>query len=742
MPGPVQDLGYRPWMQTGVSFTDFNDFAYVGYRNVGGNTNEFVINWSNDIATYGPDDMAFRFTREYDFTVPNPPTNGRIDNDFTKSDDMDGRHIARFTPTGEFGLGPNFGYTIDNSAYVRPQSMFHMSSYKQQDTWFQITNQTGTAETAADGLRIGITDTGTAHIKQQEALPLVLYTGAVEDVRIVPASASTLTGNHGMVGIGNFSLDTLDAKLDINGDLRIRTVTQRDTLLQVLVIDSNDHNRVHWRNIGGLGGNATAFNGTSIDTATSQVQLGQDVGDSLNPAMLVNNRQVPMNNFNIQFDGLGVQGANQISVGAPSPIPTLTGDTNLTSKFSTYNEDDLIAGSFVSDEQNFSGSSFGFTSSGDFIRTNMIGVAGIALKKNFDFAVGVYGTAAQANIGGSTLRGVVGQIRFGGNKTKAIGVHGIGENTKGGQNYGGYFEALGSPNNNIGVFCTAPVTPSTFPPTPPSNLALFADGDVFVSGTAYLANPAVVSDQQFKTNIDSLQNALQIITQLNPRNFEYVASLSPKLNFPLGEQYGFIAQEVEQVLPTIISEGIIPEVYDSLGNIVESAIQYKSLNYNALIAILTKGMQEQQINIDSLHHVVNEQDSINNDLETRLAFLESCIRNANICEEGNRTINQNPNSGINQKSIELINTNGIILDQNLPNPFAENTVINYNIPTEVAEAKLLFYDLNGRIIKELVIEERGESKLTVYGSNLKTGVYTYSLIADGELIATKKMVKK
>jgi hypothetical protein len=78
----------------------------------------------------------------------------------------------------------------------------------------------------------------------------------------------------------------------------------------------------------------------------------------------------------------------------------------------------------------------------------------------------------------------------------------------------------------------------------------------------------------------------------------------------------------------------------------------------------------------------------------------------------------------------------------MPNPFAENTVINYNIPTEVMEAKLLFYDLNGRIIKELIIEERGESKLTVYGTNLKTGVYTYSLIADGELIATKKMVKK
>ena len=42
----------------------------------------------------------------------------------------------------------------------------------------------------------------------------------------------------------------------------------------------------------------------------------------------------------------------------------------------------------------------------------------------------------------------------------------------------------------------------------------------------------------------------------------------------------------------------------------------------------------------------------------------------------------------------------------------------------------------------MYIDERGASKLTVYGENLKSGIYTYSLIADGELIATKKMVKQ
>ena len=135
-------------------------------------------------------------------------------------------------------------------------------------------------------------------------------------------------------------------------------------------------------------------------------------------------------------------------------------------------------------------------------------------------------------------------------------------------------------------------------------------------------------------------------------------------------------------------------------------------------------MQEQQTTIDSLMDAV----------ET----LATCVNNANLCNTQSRANNENGEG----KVIELENLNAIILDQNLPNPFAEKTSINYVIPTDVKEAQLLFYDMNGRIIKQVDITERGEGKLTVYGENLQNGVYTYSLIADGKLIATKKMVKQ
>jgi hypothetical protein len=80
----------------------------------------------------------------------------------------------------------------------------------------------------------------------------------LEVARMEPTLASTLpSSNYGMMGIGNFAPGSpndaggipVDAKLDIDGDLRIRQVTRVDTLNAVLVIDTNDLNRVHWRSI-------------------------------------------------------------------------------------------------------------------------------------------------------------------------------------------------------------------------------------------------------------------------------------------------------------------------------------------------------------------------------------------------------------------------------------------------------------------------------------------------------------
>lgn len=261
------------------------------------------------------------------------------------------------------------------------------------------------------------------------------------------------------------------------------------------------------------------------------------------------------------------------------------------------------------------------------------------------------------------------------------------------------------------------------------NWAGFFDGNMNVTGTIFTNNGnASLSDQMFKQNIEDIINATELLNQLQPRTYNLDSSSYTYMNFDTKKHMGLIAQEVATVLPELVINSTLPAQTDSLGNEIAPSINYLSLNYQELIPLIIAGMKEQQQTISNLQSTVED--------------LKNCLNNANICTEGHRTMNTEPSNNINNRNVELVNTNSIILDQNLPNPFAENTVINYNIPTDVMEAKLLFYDLNGRIIKELIIEERGESKLTVYGTNLKTGVYTYSLIADGELIATKKMVKK
>lgn len=719
----------------------------------------------------------------------------------------------------------------------------------------------------------------------------------LETMRINPDTASTMGGNFGMVGIGDYSPGslndgTLDAKLDIDGDLRIRTVTEDTTLFKVLVIDSADHNRVHWRSIADLGGNVTANNGISVtannvvqlgvpcnvngapnipgilasqfteervvpirgynlwfatDSAgkggvgiggqpvpttfcgtgntlevsangaskygttnssglrftrltsfsptlpngtngldntkvltvdslgdvvlvdavgggnvtadnglsidplnANNVQLGQECGSATSTANLLSDREIPLNDFNLIFSGQGTTG-NNIGIGTTcTPIAKLqvdkTGTTTMSMSRGIYVHNSEQAANYSVGAQIYTDANSPYSRSIDVLATNSTirntgihtsgwggqdsyGInsgGGMATVRN----VGVNGSAIAP--GASVGWGVTGSATTsGGNTGENVGVYGSATGSLT-QNFGGRFLANGSSGINYGVFAQAPNTSSTLGP----HFAGYFAGDLLYTGQFG------VSDQMFKKNIDSITDALSIISQLLPRTYLNDVINYSKLGFNDSKQYGFVAQEVELVLPELVGKGIHPDEYDTNGVKINSSFDFKTLNYQAFIPILTKGIQEQQLVIDSMSNTIQIQDSINNDLETRLAYLESCIRNANICEEGNRTLNNELNNATNHKSVELVNTNSIILDQNMPNPFAENTVINYNIPTDVMEAKLLFYDLNGRIIKELIIEERGESKLTVYGNNLKTGVYTYSLIADGELIATKKMVKK
>jgi len=234
---------------------------------------------------------------------------------------------------------------------------------------------------------------------------------------------------------------------------------------------------------------------------------------------------------------------------------------------------------------------------------------------------------------------------------------------------------------------------------------------------------------------------------LQPKTFEYKINDFPSMHFDEGMQFGLVAQEVELILPDLVTNNVQPAVFDSVGNVVIPEVNFKGLEYQQLIPILVQAMQEQNMVIDSLTTTNDSLQSQITDLNNRLTNLENCLSGILpfLCELNNTAIEQNETEMQEQIrsiiDVQLSNKNSIVLNQNVPNPFAESTVITYSVPASVQRAQIHFYDMNGILINSVDISERGAGQINVYGNDLSSGIYTYSLVADGKVVSTKKMMK-
>ena len=186
-------------------------------------------------------------------------------------------------------------------------------------------------------------------------------------------------------------------------------------------------------------------------------------------------------------------------------------------------------------------------------------------------------------------------------------------------------------------------------------------------------------------------------------------------------------------MPELVKDAIHPPKRDTLGNIIHPAVAYKAVNYTGFIPVLIGAVKEQQHTIDSLKEVINE----------RLSSLENRL---NGCCGNPHNYKTDPNDAnaesINQQTVELSNLQTIVLDQNVPNPFAQQTIIRYLLPDDIKTAEIIFHDAQGKLIKQAQINTRGRGEINVYAQDLSSGVYTYTLVADGNVIDTKRMVKK
>lgn len=114
------------------------------------------------------------------------------------------------------------------------------------------------------------------------------------------------------------------------------------------------------------------------------------------------------------------------------------------------------------------------------------------------------------------------------------------------------------------------------------------------------------SDLRFKRNITPFSNALPKLVQLQPVHFYWRATEFPAKHFGDTESYGLIAQEVEQVLPELVTE-------DEQG--------YKKVNYSKLPMLTLQAIKELKEENDALKKA-------NAAMEARLSALEKLLQPA------------------------------------------------------------------------------------------------------------------
>ncbi len=83
---------------------------------------------------------------------------------------------------------------------------------------------------------------------------------------------------------------------------------------------------------------------------------------------------------------------------------------------------------------------------------------------------------------------------------------------------------------------------------------------------------------------------------------------------------------------------------------------------------------------------------------------------------------------------------GNLLEQNTPNPATKETSIGYHLSKEFRSAFLKITDLTGKTIQSIPLLKKGQNQIIVNCGNMRAGIYFYTLIIDGEVMATRKMV--
>jgi len=694
--------GWRSWMDVGIFASQSSDNVYLGMKPEETGS-DAVLSWGDNSYTdaSGPDNFRVIFTNPYNASTPGLYASG-----------ANGLEAMRMTPTltaVNTGIG---GDPTTNQYYggsANPSATLEVNSWG-------ATNVAG----GSSGLRF--TNLNSSSPKIANPGTGILTVDAEGDVIYVPCCSSgsisvcgsptsgfiprwcglgsnitnsIIYDDSTKVGIGTSApANTLEINQGASGNsgLRFTQLTSSATPA------SNP----------GSGLLAVDSTGDVIYVAANNApSIGNYCGSA--PSPITGNFEVPLNNNNYYFTGHGTNPdsnfiGSSVAIGLPCGNAIPLAKLHVLQSASNPNEDSTSAAGIF--ENDAAGS----------VTVGVFGTSYGEAEKNYG---GIFhATSTHTNAAQSTC-GVWGSAINGMDENRGV----FGDASGGDHNFGVYGIA-GLGTTNYAVFGTLEDT------------SAIGSGDWagYFNGPVFSSHGYTTSDVKLKTNIKDLgnNNALALINSLQPKSYEYKNASYPSMQLPKGNQYGLIAQEVETVLPQLVKEAIHPPKRDKQGKIIHPQVEYLAVNYTGFIPVLIGAVKEQQHTIDSLKDVIND----------RLSSLEKRLNGC--CNANNYKTDPNDanTEGSNRHTVELSNLQSIILDQNAPNPFAEQTVIGYFLPDDVKTAEIIFHNAQGRQINRAAITTRGKGEINVYAQDLSSGVYTYTLIADGNVIDTKRMVKK
>ena len=140
-----------------------------------------------------------------------------------------------------------------------------------------------------------------------------------------------------------------------------------------------------------------------------------------------------------------------------------------------------------------------------------------------------------------------------------------------------------------------------------ANIGIQTEPDTVFSlrtpGRIEVQDVTTTSDARFKTEIQSVREALEMVLSMEGVRYRWNRNAYPERDFDGSVHLGFVAQELERVAPELV-------VTDSNG--------YKSVNYQKVSTILVEAMKQQQQMLEQSNRRIDQ-------LEEKLERIESTL---------------------------------------------------------------------------------------------------------------------